>query len=203
MRRIAVTIDCEHPDKPHFGPNDLSDVLDVVTGANLPLTFFVQGSWASARPESVKRIVDAGYGIGSHSYWHAQLPMLTDDGVRFDIGLAKDIIETVCGRPQLPLLRPPYGVADGRVRRIAAEFGYRLVDWDLDSVDWDHGQSVETFVENAFAAGSGSLLVHSWPRHTADSIGALVAAAKQHDAVFVELDEFLDSRDTPSVTRSA
>src|SRR5213076_2735539 len=61
---------------------------------------------------------------------------MSDDNVRSQLRRTDDAIRGATGnRPTL--LRPPYGSITAREKRwIHDEFGYRIILWDVDPLDW-------------------------------------------------------------------
>jgi len=80
---VAFTFDAEHPDRPARPGND-ERLLDALAGAGITATFFVQGRWAEAFPTIARRIADDGHLVGSHTFYHARLPLFSDDGLATD-----------------------------------------------------------------------------------------------------------------------
>jgi len=65
-RRIALTVDTEHPDHP-AAPGNLERQLDELERRGVRATLFVQGRWAAANPGPARRIAEAGHVIGNLS----------------------------------------------------------------------------------------------------------------------------------------
>ena len=61
---------------------------------------------------------------------------MSDESVRRQLKMTDDAITNACGvRPTL--MRPPYGSITLRQKRwIHDEFGYRIILWDVDPLDW-------------------------------------------------------------------
>ena len=55
--RVALTFDTEHWSHPS-GADVQERILDVLAGAGVRATFFVQGRWATAYPECARRIAE-------------------------------------------------------------------------------------------------------------------------------------------------
>ncbi|MGH2654692.1 MAG: polysaccharide deacetylase family protein, partial [Actinomycetota bacterium] len=83
--RVAITFDAEHPDRPVGRPGVEEDLLSLLEGRGVRATFFLQGRWVEAYPDVAARIAEAGHLVGSHSHFHARMPLLTDEGLRADI----------------------------------------------------------------------------------------------------------------------
>ena len=196
--RIALTIDTEQFSRPAH-PGNAERSLDALAAAREHATFFVQGRWSSAFPELCRRIVGDGHLIGNHTYHHAPLTMMTDEGIRHTVTRAEDVIVPRAGAQLRPWFRCPYGDGenDERVLGILAELGYRNVQWDVDPHDWRNGTDgrtaddiIETVVTGAVSHGDGArVLLHSWPDLTPLALPGIIARLRDAGARFVTLDE--------------
>lgn len=187
--RVALTFDAEHPDRP-ASPGTADGIVALLGDARVPATFFVQGRWAEAYPETVRRIVEGGHRIGSHSHYHARMPLLTDAGIAEDLADAAAAIEAAAGVSPLPWFRCPFGTgaSDPRVLAGIAAAGYRHVGWDVAADDWEpaHDATIvaDGVVEGAVAHGDGAVvLLHTWPTATLGALepilGRLAAAGAE------------------------
>lgn len=115
----------------------------VVRDLRLPITvFLVAGTltgpgrpvdWVDDPPATPLRTMtlaqalemqDGGAVIGSHSYAHANLTELSDEGCVRDLRESRELLSELFGTP-VDLLAYPRGLNDARVRRCAARAGYR------------------------------------------------------------------------------
>lgn len=111
-------------------------LLDLLAAHHIRATFFVIGENVAEHPEIVERAAREGHEIGNHTWAHPKLGKMSDDAVRRDLKRADDAIKRAIGtRPTL--LRPPYGSISSRQKNwIHEEFGYRIILWDVDPLDW-------------------------------------------------------------------
>ena len=94
--RAALTFDAEHPDRAStYGAQER--VLDVLDKLGVKATFFVQGRWAEAYPDTAARIARSGHLVGNHSHYHARLPQLNSPGLAWDIKTAEENIIAITG----------------------------------------------------------------------------------------------------------
>ncbi|MEA2536035.1 MAG: peptidoglycan-N-acetylglucosamine deacetylase [Chloroflexota bacterium] len=194
--RIALTFDAEHPDRPRCRPGVQEELLDVLDRLAVRATFFIQGRWAEAYPRTARRIAEAGHLVGSHSFYHARLPLLTDAGLRTDIQAAAEAIGRIAGVSPAPWFRCPFGAGHDDPRVIAAirTEGYRNVHWDVWAEDWEPGRTgaqIERQVSHdALAQGDGTVvLLHTWPEPTLEALPGLVARLRDAGAVLVTVDQ--------------
>jgi peptidoglycan/xylan/chitin deacetylase (PgdA/CDA1 family) len=139
-----ITFSAVHVDGPYIaltfddGPSAklTPKLLDLLAAHHIKATFFVIGENVSENPEIVARAAREGHEIGNHSWSHPNLGKMSDDGVRRQLQRTEDAIKSATGaRPTL--LRPPYGSITTRQKRwIHDEFGYQIILWDVDPLDW-------------------------------------------------------------------
>lgn len=109
-------------------------VLDVLKKQNVKSTFFVSGSWAKKYPELAHRITEEGHEIESNGDRQINLSTETKNSVKEELVKSRDYIKEVTGN-STTLLRTPYGDWNDMVLASAAESGYTVVQWSLDSLD--------------------------------------------------------------------
>lgn len=193
--RVALTFDAEHPDRPHRAL--VADgLLDALAEARVRATWFLQGRWVEAVPELARRVAADGHLVGNHSFYHARLPLLTDDGLATDIRAAETVIRDVVGVDPRPWFRCPFGAGaeDPRVLGVIDSLGYRDIGADVSLEDWEPHRTGPAIVADALVKipwyGDGAVvLFHSWPPGTLDAVPALIAALCEEGATFVTLDE--------------
>lgn len=120
-------------------------LLDLLAARHLKATLFVVGQNAAEYPEILKRAVREGHEIANHSWSHPNLGKMSDEAVRRELQKTDDAIVAATGR-RPTLMRPPYGSLTATQKRwIHDEFGYRIIIWDVDPLDWKRpGPSVVT-----------------------------------------------------------
>jgi peptidoglycan/xylan/chitin deacetylase (PgdA/CDA1 family) len=174
---VALTFDAEHPDRSWCPPGAPERILDVLAGAGVRATFFIQGRWAEAYPGTARRIADEGHLIGNHSHHHARMPLLLDRGLQEDMDASRDAIVRATGRDPRPWFRCPWGAGgeDPRVLAALAAAGYRHVGWHVEVEDWEPTRTPQAIAADAIEGirrhGDGTvLLLHTWPGGTVDAL---------------------------------
>ena len=126
---VALTFD-DGPD-PDFAPAFLDELrrLEVVA------TFFVVGHRARARPDLVRRAVDEGHAVGSHSDTHPEPWTVPLGALTRDYRRGRQAAEGALGRP-VRLFRPPKGYLDGSGAAAMLGAGVRPWLWTVDPGDW-------------------------------------------------------------------
>lgn len=193
---MALTFDAEHPDRPRCPPGSIDRILDALHDASALATFFVQGRWAEAHPDTARRIAHDGHLVGHHSKYHARMPLLHDDGVRADVREGAEAILAATGVDPRPWFRCPFGAGrdDPRILGLLGELGYRNVSYQVIVEDWEpwrSGQEVERdAVRGALEHGDGAVvLLHTWPAPTADAVPGIIRGLRRSGADLVGIDE--------------
>ncbi|MEI8340042.1 MAG: polysaccharide deacetylase family protein [Verrucomicrobiota bacterium] len=183
---IAMTFD-DGPD-PKLTPK----LLDLLKAKGIKATFFVVGQNASEYPDVLKRAVAEGHEIGNHSWSHPNFGKMSDGGVSNELQKTQDAITQATGiKPKL--LRPPYGSITKHEREwIHDKFGYKIILWDVDPLDWKYRNS--THVENEILKQTrkGSIILsHDIHATTVEAMPATFDALLAKGYKFVTVSELL------------
>jgi peptidoglycan-N-acetylglucosamine deacetylase len=139
-----ISFNFVHVDGPYIaltfddGPSEklTPKLLDLLAEHHIKATFFLIGQNVVDHPEIAAREAREGHELGNHSWSHPNLAKMSDENVRRQLRQTDDAIKQATGqRPTL--MRPPYGNLSTRQKQwIHQEFGYRIVLWDVDPLDW-------------------------------------------------------------------
>ena len=170
-------------------------MLDELERLQVDAMFFLQGRWVEAYPELARRVARR-YLVGSHSHYHARMPLFSAQGLREDLADAEAVIRAETGVDPHPWFRCPFGTGADDAALIAAlaDLGYRHVGWHVEAYEWDPSSSVEgvteAVVRGALAHGDGAIvLLHPWPDPVAAALPGIVEALRDEGASFVRLDD--------------
>jgi peptidoglycan/xylan/chitin deacetylase (PgdA/CDA1 family) len=162
MRKVTLTFD----DCPS-SPAAAQQLLSFLRQHRVKAMTFPTGQCVRRYPWLVPALLADGHLVCNHTYSHADLPKLPDAQLMAEIAGG---VHAGCN-----LLRPPYGDWDGpggRVERIAAQQGYRLQLWDVDTLDWT-GLSAQAIVNRVIEGGGGVVLMHFQGPHTLEALRQL------------------------------
>jgi peptidoglycan-N-acetylglucosamine deacetylase len=183
---IALTFD----DGP--SPQLTPKLLDLLAARHIKATFFVIGENVAAHPEIVARAVREGHEIGNHSWSHPVLGKMSDAAVRLQLQKTDDAIRNATGvRPTL--LRPPYGSLTARQKRwITKEFGYKIVLWDVDPLDWKNPGPMVVCNRILKMTRPGSIVLsHDIHRGTIEAMPATLDQLEAKGFKFVTVSELI------------
>lgn len=226
--KLAITIDDCLPNQ------YMAEELDILKRRGVKAVFFIIGRnffWPDGRPmprakELLKRVVDEGHAIGSHSYYHRRM----DEGAYRDnpaalereLELNESAIDRILGY-HYPILyfRPPNGAhATPRYEldRALASRGQYLANWTVTSFDWcmrlkdgepdklGPGEVMARTLKQAREESGGVVLLHGFPETAAILDRLLGALAVAHNArgglEFSTLDELMRLKYAPAQASS-
>jgi len=167
-------------------------LLDLLAAHHIKATFFVIGENAAEHPELVQRAAREGHEIGNHSWSHPYLSKMSDEGVRQQLQKTDDAIKNATGaRPTL--MRPPYGaLTEHQKKWIHETFGYRIILWDVDPLDWKRPGAAVVCNRIVKETRSGSIVLsHDIHPGTIEAMPATLGQLEAKGFKFVTVSELI------------
>lgn len=188
---IALTFD-DGPDK-KITPL----ILDSLKNEGAKATFFILGRNASMHPELLKRQVDEGHVVGSHTWNHLARPAQNKAGA--EVWNTAQIIYKATG--QWPsIFRPPYGIDTSWPAMIAKREGYASVLWNKLGPDTVKAPSSGEISRRVIAEASPGDIVLFHDGYgkipTASAIPVILQELKKKGYTFVTVPEMLKKWDS-------
>lgn len=154
QKEMYLTFD----DGPIPGPTEF--VLHTLSRYNARGTFFCIGDNVRKHPQIFQKVVDEGHAIGNHTFNH--LNGWRTDSTKYleNIRLCDDAITSAstAGVMSQGLFRPPYGRITRRQIKMLPQ--YKIIMWDVLSVDYNKHLSPEACLRNTInACRAGSIIV--------------------------------------------
>ena len=206
---VALTFD-DGPDA-RFTPA----ILETLRREGVPATFFLIGSNVAAHPDIVRRILDDGHEIGSHTFFHPEREEIWRDRPRLELNAFQRLLASATGRMTY-LFRTPYGRSEGPLTEAEAttqaEFereGYVVAGADIVPRDWEGmtAAGIAAYVMGEIREGDGQVIIlHDAGGDRSATVAAvplLIDRLRAAGYRFVPLSDFLGlSRDEvmPSAT---
>lgn len=187
--KIALTFD--------DGPSPLTpQVLAILQEKKVPATFFVVGLQIKKHPEILRRVAEAGYDVGNHTFSHSFLSQATFQEIARELGQNEDLIKKITGKNS-HWFRPPGGLFSSLLLDTAAAKGYNFILWSVDPNDWVQSNSalIEGSVVQETRPGS-VILLHDGGGNQLGTVLALAGIIDNLRAkgyTFVSLDELYAS----------
>lgn len=164
-KTIAITFD----DGPS-GKNTLQ-LMESLKENKMHATFFMVGNRMETFPDVVKKTLEYGNEIGSHTYSHANLNRLDKDGILIEANKTNQAYKNITGT-NLKLLRPPYGNINSLVKET---LDYSFVNWSLDTEDWRYRNAEHIYNEVLNNVEDGDIvLMHDLYDTTTEAIKKLL-----------------------------
>jgi len=152
-KELFLTFD----DGPIPGPTDFA--LETLKKYSSKATFFCIGDNVQKHPNIVKKIIEDSHVIGNHTFnhvkgWSTSLEKYIENVDQCDLELQSSRLEA----RGLKLFRPPYGRITRR--QIKALSDYKIIMWDVLTIDYNKNVSPEACLKNSIRATlPGSIIV--------------------------------------------
>ena len=184
-KKVAISFDCA------WGVEHTDRLLEIMAQNDIRCTFFAVQFWVEKYPEYVKKIVEAGHEIGTHSRTHPYMSTLSKAQIQDELTTSSKAIEALTGK-RVTLFRPPYGDYNNTLIDTCAEMGLYPIQWDVDSLDWKNlsGTEIALRIINGVKKGS-IILCHNNGLHTAEALPLIFSTLKNRGYSFVPIGELI------------
>ena len=168
--QVALTFD--------DGPGVYTEpILELLRAYGVKATFFVLGSKATERPDTIRKEIADGHRVENHTWDHPHLADLTSAEIDGEITRTQQAV-SMAGAPAPTMLRAPFNNVDDQVREAAVRHGLRLAQWDIDTNDW-RGRRAEDIAHTVISrVRPGSVvLLHDGiqdPRNTLTALPSII-----------------------------
>ncbi|OIQ11906.1 polysaccharide deacetylase family protein [Neomoorella thermoacetica] len=172
-KKVALSFDAT------WGAEYTPKLLATLKQHGVKTTFFLTNIWLKKYPDVARQIAADGHEIGLHSASHPHFTALSPAEMEKELQENSRMVTEVTGY-KAELFRPPFGDYNDTVIRTVERLGYRAIQWDVDSLDWQE-QMTATDIYNRVVKGikPGSIvLFHNNGRYTADVLGPLLDKLK-------------------------
>ena len=177
--RISLTFD----DGPHPGNTEV--LIKILSERIIPATFFVLGRNVKSWPDILRLINEAGHEIGNHGWSHSSFETLSDTELLRELNETNELIRDASSQ-NCSIYRPPYGAITERQESLITEhLGYRLVLWNVDSLDW-RKPSVDEIIRNttSLPGRRAILLFHDFSDVTREALPRILDILLSYDCTF-------------------
>ena len=113
-------------------------ILDTLAAKDAKGVFFVTGDYIKSAPELVKRMLDEGHIVGTHTVSHRNMALLSDEEFIEEILGNEELLKAaVPDAPDMVYYRPPQGAASEWALGMAQGMGLTTVFWSFAYYDYD------------------------------------------------------------------
>lgn len=156
----------------------VNNMLDLFVKNNVSATFFVGGCWADDNLDTVKRIIELGFELGNHGYFHKDHKKIGENENLTEIKNCNDLIFKTTGY-KMVLFAPPSGSFSKTTLKCVNDLQMQTVMWSKDTIDWrdsDKKLIVNRAVSNI--KNGDLILMHPKP-HTLNSLQEIIDIIKE------------------------
>jgi len=182
---VALTMDTAN------GYEAFDEIFDILDHYNVKVTFFVTLGWAKEHADIIKEAVKRGHEVANHSATHPHMSNMAREQVVEELMDTTDYIESATGQRTM-LFRAPFGDYSSQLIKTCRECGFQVVQWDVDSIDWQD-RSVEDILQrvNEKVQNGSILLFHTNASQITESIPAVIESLKEKGYGFVKASELV------------
>ena len=130
-------------------------ILDTLEKYESRATFFVVGSRVDTYADCIRREASLGCEIANHTFSHPILTTCGPEVIKEEISKTDKLIKKYSGK-DVRLVRAPGGAVSDKVRE---NVKHPLVNWSVDTLDWDHRTASKTLSSIKARAFDGAIIL--------------------------------------------
>lgn len=134
-------------------PESTPWLLKTLAEHDAKATFFMVADNARRYPDLFRAVVDAGHAIGNHTFHHKPPFRQSIEEMMDDVRIADEMLASLW-EGAFPsshgprLFRPPHGLILRRQQKALQEAGYRIVMFDLNTLDYRKDRTPEQILRS-------------------------------------------------------
>ena len=117
------------------GTKEIERIIDILSSYGVSATFFLGGCWVAKNEGAVKKLVEGGFEIGTHGYYHYDHAKLSYDQNLTEITKSIEVLNS-CGVEKVNLFAPPSGSYGDACVKAVNNLNLTMVLWSIDTIDW-------------------------------------------------------------------
>ena len=190
-KTIYLTFDCGYEN------GNTGKILDTLKAKNVKAIFFVTSQFIAENDAEalLHRMSDEGHLIGSHTYSHPNMALLTNDEFVTELRKNQERLNNKLPGYTMHYYRPPEGASSERDLALAREMGYRTVFWSFAYGDYnvnnqmDPEKALNNYLKAKIHPGAVYLL-HAVSSTNAAILGDFIDYARSLGYEFARIDEW-------------
>ncbi|MEG0693081.1 MAG: polysaccharide deacetylase family protein [Oscillospiraceae bacterium] len=185
-KKIALTLDCA------WENSDTKILIDLFDKYAIKATFFMTGDFCERYPDDVKAIYDKGHAIENHSYNHPHVASISSEKLIDDTNKCDEIITNLTGK-RPTLYRAPYGeYSNDMLTTFEQELKHKVIQWDVDSIDWKGRESAEMVQTVTSKVKNGSIILfHNDTKNTPQALAQIIPQLQGEGYEFVLVEDLI------------
>lgn len=200
QKYVYLTFDCGYEYVTDEFPNGVtSSILDTLKEKGVTGTFFVTGDYlkgTQGEQDIVRRMLDEGHIVGSHTYSHYNMTTLTPEQFIDEIKQNNDLFRSLFpDAPDMTFYRPPEGGANEWTLALAQAMGLTTCFWSATEADYNTSAQPDpatTLLNDKTKLHNGGVyLLHAVSTTNATILGDLIDYILSEGYEIRPLDEFV------------
>ncbi len=184
-KKIALTFDVA------WENSNTEELIDILAENNAKATFFITGDWCDRYPDDVKAFYDAGHEIENHSDQHPHVEGIKVNDLINDTKECSRKIKMITGE-EPTFYRAPYGEFDDNLITTLDGMGMKVIQWDVDSIDWKKPSAEQIKKRVLKNTGSGSILLfHNDLENTTEALPDILKTLDSQGYEFVTIKDMV------------
>ena len=185
-KKIAITFD--------DGPTPFTEkILNTLHNYSVPATFFIIGKNVKGNENILKQTLSEGHTVGNHTFTHSFfIDFKNTKQFKEELNKTDAAFFDVSGQ-HLKLFRPPYGVTTPHLVKAAKALNYKIVGWNIRSLDTtkDNEDIIFKRIKEQIKPGA-IILLHDTSEKTNNVLSRLLEFLKETQFKVVPLQELLN-----------
>lgn len=184
-KKIAITFDVA------WENSNTDQLIGILKDNDAKATFFITGDWCDRYPDDVKKFYEAGHEIENHSDKHPHVLGANVNDLIADTRECTRKIKMLTGE-EPTLYRAPYGEFDDSLITTLDGMGMKVIQWDVDSVDWKKPSAADIKKKVLKGVKPGSILLfHNDLENTTEALPEILSNLKSQGYKFVTVNELI------------
>lgn len=184
-KKIAVTFDVA------WENSNTEELIKILKDNDAKATFFVTGDWCDRYPDDVRKFNEAGHEIENHSDKHPHVLGANVNDLIADTRECSRKIKMLTGE-EPALYRAPYGEYDDNLITTLDGMGMKVIQWDVDSVDWKEPSAADIKKKVLKGVKPGSILLfHNDLANTTEALPEILSELKSQGFKFVSVNDLI------------
>lgn len=166
----------------------VEEIMRVLVKNQASATFFVGGCWADDNEKTLKAIINSGFELGNHGYFHKDHNKISQSENKNEIANCHKIIRSLTGYNTV-LFAPPSGSFSKVTLAVCAELNYKTIMWSKDTIDWRDSDKNLIIKRATNGVKSGDLILMHPKRHTLDALQSIIDEIKSKNLKLLTVSE--------------
>lgn len=163
-------------------------IIDLLSKNGVKATFFVGGCWADDNSKTLKSIIEHGFELGNHGYFHKDHKKLSREKNLEEIQSCDKIVKSLSGY-KMNLFAPPSGSFGKETLKAVSDLSYHTIMWSKDTIDWRDSDEKLIIKRATETIQSGDLILMHPKTHTLKALEQIIKIIKNKNLKMVTVSE--------------